>query len=153
MMQKTNIQEIEINLRDYLQVILIRKWVVIVSFIISLTIVTFYSFKATPIYQSTTSVMINKENPNVVSFEEVLSVDNKDLMFYQTQYDILASRSLAIRVIKSMKLQDSPEFKPDEELEGFSHQEFLGITFSKRILMVPLMKINDQNLLIVILGN
>ncbi len=131
MIPKTNIQEKEIDLRDYVLVARRRQWVIIVSFIISLTIVTFYSFKATPVYQSTTLVMIDKENPNVVSFEEVLSIDNKDLMFYQTQYDILASRSLALRVINSMKLQDSPEFKPDAESEGFSIRGFVGSLFKK----------------------
>ncbi len=48
-----------------------RMWIVIVSLIISVTAVTIFSFKATPIYQTTTQVMIERENPNVVSFEDV----------------------------------------------------------------------------------
>ncbi len=48
-----------------------RMWVVIVSLIISVTTVTIFSIKATPNYQATTKVMIVRENPNVVSFEDV----------------------------------------------------------------------------------
>jgi capsular exopolysaccharide synthesis family protein len=119
MLPDKDIQESEIHLRDYVQAILRRKWILIVSFITLVTIVTISSFKATPIYQATTQVMIDKENPNVVSFEEVMSLDSTDIMFYQTQYKILASRSLALRVINSLNLKNSPEFKPDEESRGF----------------------------------
>ncbi|KKL67410.1 hypothetical protein LCGC14_2135300, partial [marine sediment metagenome] len=92
MLPKQDIQEKEIHLRDYAQIVLRRKWILIVSFIVLLTTVTIYSFKTTPIYRATTQVMINKEDPNVVSFEEVMSLDSTDKMFYQTQYKILASR-------------------------------------------------------------
>ena len=119
MLPNKDIQEREVHLRDYAQAILRQKWVLIVSFIIVVTTVTIYSFKATPIYQATTQVMIDKENPNVISFEEVMSLESTDIMFYQTQYKVLASRSLARRVINSLNLKDNPEFKPDEESRGF----------------------------------
>ncbi|MGR3174058.1 MAG: GumC family protein [Candidatus Scalindua sp.] len=133
MLPKQDIQEKKIHLRDYAQAVLRRKWIVIVSFVTLVTTVTIFSFKATPIYQATTQVMINKENPNVVSFKEVMSldIDSRDLMFYQTQYKILASRSLALRVINSLNLKDSLEFKPDEKSKGFSIRGFVGSLFRK----------------------
>ena len=107
-------QEREIHIRDYVQVILRRKWIVIVSFIIVLTTTAFHSFKAAPIYQSTAQLQINKENPYVVSVEEVMSVTGTDQLFHQTQYKVLSSRSLALRVINSLNLKDSREFRPHE---------------------------------------
>ena len=126
MIQNNDINEEEIHLRDYALVVFRRKWIVIVSFIVSVTLVTFHTFKATPIYQATTQVKIDKENPNVLSFEEVLAIDSQDLIFYQTQYKILASRSLALRVINAFNLKDNPEFKSDEKSKGFSIRSFLG---------------------------
>ncbi len=71
MLQKKDIKEEKIRLRDYMRVMLRRMWIVIVSLIISVTTVTIFSFKATPIYQTTSQVMIVRENLNVVSFEDV----------------------------------------------------------------------------------
>ena len=71
MLQKKDIKEEKIHLRDYVRVMLRRMWIVIISLIIPVTTVTIFSFKATPNYQTTTQVMIVRENPNVVSLEDV----------------------------------------------------------------------------------
>ncbi len=71
MLQKKDIKEEKIHLRNYVNVMLRRVWIVIISLIIPVTTVTILSFKATPNYQATTPVMIDREKPNVVSFEEV----------------------------------------------------------------------------------
>ncbi len=71
MLQKKDIKEEKIHLRDYVRVMLRRMWIVIVSLIISVTTVTIFSIKATPNYQATTLVTITRDNPNVVSLEDV----------------------------------------------------------------------------------
>ncbi len=71
MLQKKDIKEEEIHLRDYMRVMLRRMGIVIVSLIISVTTVTIFSFKATPINQATTQVMIVRESTDVISFEDV----------------------------------------------------------------------------------
>ncbi len=126
---QNDFQEQEIHLRDYFQVLLRRKWIIIVSFIVVFTLVTFYSFKTTPIYQATAQLQIDKENPNVVSFEEVMAMDSTDIQFYQTQYKILSSSYLAQRVIDSLDLEKSSEFKSDEESEGFRIKDFVSAMF------------------------
>jgi aspartyl/asparaginyl-tRNA synthetase len=45
-------------------------------------------------------------------FKEIFSVNMWDLDYYQTQYKILESRTLAKRVIQSLKLSEHPEFLP-----------------------------------------
>jgi capsular polysaccharide biosynthesis protein len=71
MLQKKDIKEEEIHLRDYMRVMLRRMGIVIVSLIISVTTVTIFSFKATPINQATTQAMIVRESTDVISFEDV----------------------------------------------------------------------------------
>ncbi|MEE9213867.1 MAG: Wzz/FepE/Etk N-terminal domain-containing protein [Thermodesulfobacteriota bacterium] len=71
MLQKKDIKEEEIHLKDYVNVMLRRVWIVIISLIISVKNVSIFSIKVTPIYQAKTLVMIERDNPNVVSFEDV----------------------------------------------------------------------------------
>ncbi len=102
--------EDEIHLRDYLRVILKRRWMVAAVFIILVTFVTIHSFMMEPIYRATTQILIEKENPKVVNIEEVMGVNASDQDYYQTQYEILKSKALALKVIKSLNLKESPEF-------------------------------------------
>ncbi len=71
MLQKKDIKEEKIHLRDYVRVMLRRMWIVIVSLIISFKNVSIFSIKVTPINQATAQVIIARDNPNVVSFEDV----------------------------------------------------------------------------------
>jgi polysaccharide biosynthesis transport protein len=104
--------EDQIDLRDYLRVILKRKWTVITLFVVIVVTVGIHSFTATPIYQATTRLVIEKENPNVVSIEEVMAVDASGSDYYQTQYKIIESRTVARQVIKRLHLDKSEEFFP-----------------------------------------
>lgn len=103
-------QEEDVHLRDYLQVILRRKWLVITFFIAVVTTVTLGTFMMKPQYKSTVSIKIDKENPNILTFKDVYAVERPEEDYYQTQYKILKSRNLARRVIRQMKLDMNPEF-------------------------------------------
>ena len=108
----------KIHLRDYLMVILKRRWMVASFLVIVVATVTINSFMMKPIFSATTQVLIERENPNVVNIEEVLGVDTSDQDYYQTQYEILKSESLALKVIKALNLKESSEFAAQEK--GFS---------------------------------
>ncbi len=125
-------QEEEIHLRDYLQVVLRRKWIIIAFLVVTVTIVAIKTFKATPIFKTSVQILIDKENPNVVSFEEVMSTGGLESTFIQTQLKIMESRSLARRVIKSLNLKESPEFKSDEKAKGFSISGLLSSLLKKK---------------------
>ncbi len=104
-------QEEEIDIRDYLRIIIKRRWLIATVVIVLTSIVAIYAFLAKPIYKATVQILIEKETPKVVNVEEVLGVDTgKD--YYQTQYEILRSRSLALKVIKALDLEHNPEFMP-----------------------------------------
>jgi len=114
----------EISLRDYLRVILKRRWMVASVFVILVTTVTIHSFIMEPIFQATTQILIEKENPNVVNIEEVLGVNTSGQDYYQTQYEILKSKSLALKTIKALNLKESPEFVYPQK--GFSLRAVLS---------------------------
>lgn len=107
-------QEEEINLRDYLNVLLRRKWTAITFFTVVVTTVLIATFLMKPVYRAAVTIKIDKENPNVLAFKDVYAVERVEDDYYQTQYKVLKSRSLAKRVIRSSKLDKNPEFAPKE---------------------------------------
>ncbi len=115
MMQETeSIQEQEIDLRSYIRVIYKRRWIILAFFVVVVLSVAIHTFTATPIYQGTSRIVIEKENPNVVSIQEVMAVDSTGLDYYQTQYKIIESRAVAREVIRRLSLAEHPEFRPEE---------------------------------------
>ncbi len=111
-------REEEIDLRDYLHVVLKRRWTVITVFTVILITVTIHAFTATPMYEATTRIIIDRENPNVVSIQEVMAVNASGTDYYQTQYKIIESRTVVREVIKRLNLDENEEFFPKPK-EGF----------------------------------
>ncbi len=66
----------------------------------------------TPYYTSTATVEINREQDKVTNVEGVTSSDGggQNLEFYQTQYSLLESRSLAERVVRAQNLAAKDDF-------------------------------------------
>src|SRR5512139_2681649 len=108
-------EEKEVHLRDYWKVIMKRRWIIIALFLIVLITTTIGTFTMEPVYRGTVSIQINKENPQVVDFKEIFAVNMWDQDYYQTQYKILESRSLAKRVVQTLKLSEHPEFQAKPE--------------------------------------
>jgi succinoglycan biosynthesis transport protein ExoP len=102
----------EINLRDYWKVIQKRRWTIASFFLIVLIVTGVTTFTMKPVYRATATLQINKENPQIVDFKEIFPVNTTDMDYYQTQYKVLESRSLARRVIHSLTLSEHQEFLP-----------------------------------------
>lgn len=108
--------EEETHLRDYLGVIMRRKWTAIAFFIVVASAIILWTFLTTPIYRSTVTIKIDKENPYVLKFKDVYEIERVEEDYYQTQYKILKSRNLARKVIKSAKLYENPHFVNADDL-------------------------------------
>ncbi len=95
--------------RDYLR--LVYKWRRLAATLWLLVFVAaiVYGFTATPLYDATTTLLIEVDEPNVVTFEEVIEEGRVNPDYYQTQYDVLASRSLARRTIERLGIWDHPD--------------------------------------------
>ena len=106
-------QEKQIDLREYLRILIKRRWIIATIFTVLVLTVAVNTFTATPIYQATARIIIEKENPNLMSIQEVMGVDSTGTDYYQTQYKIIESRIVAREVIRKLDLENSPEFFPE----------------------------------------
>ena len=106
-------QEKQIDLREYLRVLIKRRWIIATIFTVLVLTVAVNTFTATPIYEATSRIIIEKENPNLMSIQEVMAVDSTGTDYYQTQYKIIESRIVAREVIRKLDLENSPEFFPE----------------------------------------
>ncbi|MGI8426000.1 MAG: GumC family protein [Actinomycetota bacterium] len=104
-----------LDLRAYWRALVKRKWTVLVFFCITVALTATATFLTTPIYRATTMLQIDREAPKVVQYEAVTpaETDTFDPQFYQTQYDLLKSRSLAERVVEQLNLAQHPAFQGD----------------------------------------
>src|SRR4051794_36095489 len=100
----------EPHLIDYVKVVYKRRWLVGTVFTVILLAVTVYTFTVTPIYEGKTELLIEVDNPNVVSFKEVIDEQQSKADYYQTQYKLLQSRSLAKKTADTLKLWDNDDF-------------------------------------------
>jgi capsular exopolysaccharide synthesis family protein len=138
-------QEREVHLRDYWRVLSKRRWTVIATFIILVTTVMVATFSMEPVYRATTQLLIERDNPNIVSIQEVMAVDATSTDYYQTQYEILRSENLSRRVIHRLDLNRHPEFgvekseasAPEVERPEIRERRILG-NFQKALKINPI---------------
>jgi succinoglycan biosynthesis transport protein ExoP len=104
-------EERDVHLMDYWRVLMKHRWIALGVFLVCLTVVALYSLTMTPIYRATAQILIEKANPNVLSTQDLLAIDTSGTDFYQTQYKILESRSLALEVINRLNLSQYPEYR------------------------------------------
>lgn len=102
----------ETHLLDYVRMLYKRRWLAVTAFLVVFVAGVVYTFTKTPIYQAKVQLLIEPENPNVVPFRQVMEqnyqYDASD--YYQTQYKVLQSRSLARRTLDAAKLWSHPQF-------------------------------------------
>jgi polysaccharide biosynthesis transport protein len=108
--------------------ILRRRWLLIsLSVILALGVTAFVTLRMTKIYRATTTVRIEARAPQVLG-RDVEAVDAmgtesylSKVEYYQTQYQIIASRDVAARVVRELRLNEDPVFLgvPREERPAF----------------------------------
>src|SRR5512135_3176129 len=118
-------EEREIHLRDYLRVIVKRRQLVYTFFGIVCAISLIITFSATPMYLATTKILIEKSQPGNLGPMNMY-YEPYDPDFYETQYQLIKSASVARKVVKMQSLEKSYEsyFKKDQK--GFN---IIGGTF------------------------
>ena len=109
----------ETHLGDYVRVVYKRRWVAATTLFLVVVTAIVYTFTATPVYEARAQLLIEVENQNVVSFKEVIEQDKATSDYYQTQYRILQSRTLARRTLSKLNLWGQFQPKP-EAAQGFS---------------------------------
>jgi len=100
-----------IDLRDYLRVIIKRRRQILTVWGLVVAACLIYCFIATPIYQATVSIIIDKQpTADPGSLQEAVFNDTSDTEYYQTVENILLSRTVAYKVIKQLNLDKNEDF-------------------------------------------
>lgn len=97
---------------EYLRILRAHRWVVLGVSIGVLAVALVMTLLTTPIYRALATIEIKPDTIKVVKSEGLTSADSTyDRDYYQTQYEVLRSRSLALRVIQDAQLIEQPAFR------------------------------------------
>jgi capsular exopolysaccharide synthesis family protein len=99
----------ELQLQDCLQIA--RRQRVLGSAIVlgTLALAILYAFTATPVFEARAKLLIEPEIPRVVTFSDVIAHEGPRPEYYETQYQVLRSRSLAMRTLDRLGLWTDAE--------------------------------------------
>lgn len=133
--------EKEIHLRDYLKIIKKRRYTVYTFFTIVFIVVLIGTLSTTPIYQALTKVLIERVEPyNLTMMYPYYSLYDPE--FYETQYQLIKSTSVAQKVVKMLSLESTYEsyfkggkFTPGSET---SKADILADIVSNGIIVSPI---------------
>jgi uncharacterized protein involved in exopolysaccharide biosynthesis len=98
------------NLRDMMRIFLKRKWTILIIFAVFALFSVVRTYLAPPVYRASTTIQIEKFQPRVLDYKEVtpLEVSDENSDFYQTNYELLKSRTLAERTVEDIGLRKAP---------------------------------------------
>ena len=74
---------------------------------VSLAVAVVYNYTLRPVYQATAQILIDRDTPNVLPNKELVDLVQGGSDYYQTQYQLLAGRTLAERVVERLQMQKS----------------------------------------------
>ncbi len=100
------------DLRAYWRVIRKHRWTIFSIALLIFVVVLIATLKQKPVYRARGMIEVEKENPNILTVQELFQLENVSDNYLETQYKILESESLARRVIAELHLDQREEFNP-----------------------------------------
>ena len=98
------------QIRDYLFVVLKRKWLILSLCLVVTSLVAIQMFRQPSIYEAATTIRIQQRTPNVLQTRELVVSGQPDPNFWGTQIKLLESPTLARQVALSLDLQHNQNF-------------------------------------------
>lgn len=98
------------TIRDYLFVVLKRKWLILSLVLVVTSLVTIQAFRSPSIYAGETTIRIEEKPPNVLQTEKIVISGQSDPNFWGTQLKLLENPALARQVVLTLDLQHNPTF-------------------------------------------
>ena len=98
------------SLRDYLFVILKRKWLILSLVLIVTSLVTIQMFRLPSIYEAETTIRIEPRPKSVLETKGLVINAQTDPAFWGTQLKLLENPALARQVVLTLDLQNNPDF-------------------------------------------
>ncbi len=100
------------DLLAYWKVIRKRRRTVLTAFTVLFGVVLVGTLKQKPIYRAKALLEIEKENPNLITPQELFQLEEVSDAYLETEYKVLSSEDLAERVITQLGLDQVAEFRP-----------------------------------------
>ncbi len=123
---------------DYLRIAYKRRWVALPAFLLVFVSGTLETIRAVPIYEARTQLLIERDTRRQTSIDAVLddrSSGYYDDSFYLTQYQIIRSRSLALRSVEALEKAGARENVPPAPGFSFSLSGLIGLAQSSMARM------------------
>jgi capsular exopolysaccharide synthesis family protein len=98
------------NVRDYLFIVLKRKWLILSLALVVTSLVTIQMFRLPSIYQGETIIRIEPKPSSVLQTKEIVINAQRDPNFWGTQLKLLQNPALARQVVLTLDLQNKPAF-------------------------------------------
>lgn len=93
---------------DYVRAVYRRRWLALPIFVAVVAGTATYVYRAVPIYEARATMLVEPEEPTVVTFKQVLEEDASDDL--QTHQEVLQSRAVAERTVEAANLAALPDF-------------------------------------------
>ena len=104
----------DFDLRSLLRVFLARRWTILGTVIVCMTLAAIAVLQITPLYSASTLIMVGQRENKVLDQESFLAGLPMDSATIENQIQILRSWSLAERVVLKLNLVNDPEFDPSK---------------------------------------
>jgi succinoglycan biosynthesis transport protein ExoP len=100
------------HLRDYLQVVLKRKWLILTLALVVTTLVAIQMYRMPSIYEAATTIQIDDQQSSILQTDKIVIDTGKgrDPAYWNTQLKLLVNPTLLRQVILTLDLQNNPSF-------------------------------------------
>jgi capsular exopolysaccharide synthesis family protein len=106
------------SLKDYLHIVLKRKWLILSLVLVVTSLVAIQSFRAPSIYEGETTIRI-EQKPNILQTDKIVINGQNDPNFWGTQLKLLQNPALARQVVLQLDLPHNPAFFGGGSQSGF----------------------------------
>jgi len=102
----------EVNLKEYLFVVLKRKWLIMGLVLIITSLATIQAYREPSVYEGATTIKIEQKTPSILQSSSGggIVIGQSDPNFWGTQLKLLQNETLARQVVLKLDLQHSPTF-------------------------------------------
>lgn len=103
--------EQKLELLEYWRSVVKRRWLILGLAAVAALLAAVVALSITPVYRATATVLIEAGKGKILSIEDIYS-SNQQREHYQTQVEVLKSREVVLRAVRTLKLWEHPLFDP-----------------------------------------
>ncbi len=132
-----SIEEDTIDLRVYWHTFNKYKWIILGLTVLIGSLTALTTLSLPPIYRATTSLLIEFDEVNVISIEEIYRTHSYQDRFFNSQLKILSSRKLAEQVVDKLNLTSHPAFAWKPPSKGIAYYWYYWLSKVSWLQMSP----------------